>query len=112
MTARRRDGLLLFGLLGGPIAWAVQLEAQYMATPYLCGSRLAPLVHLATAFALAITGLALVAARRARSAGGDDGDVTDARARSMGAAGVYTSAFFLLVVVVQGLPALLLDPCR
>jgi hypothetical protein len=107
-----RDGLLVFGVLGGPVAWAAQLVVQYAATPALCGSGRTPLLHLVTAAALVVTGAALVAARRAgRTVGEAAEEVTVRRVHAMRLAGTVTSGFFLLVVLAQGLPALLLDPC-
>lgn len=107
----RRDYLLLFGVLAGPVAWFTQLMVQYVAAESLCGSAWTPLLYVITLVALAVTAVALVASRRGyRDAAAED-DPAALRVRTMSRAGIVTSAFFLLVIAVQGIPALILDPC-
>lgn len=106
---------LWFGLLGGPVAWSAHLLASYPLVSVACRLGSAAPLHLITgataaiAAAAAVTGA--VAYRRLREHGnGRLGDAF-ARARFMALAGIMAGAFFAFVILVEGLPPLLHDPC-
>jgi putative membrane protein len=125
---------LAFGLLGGLVAWILHLGLSYALVPLVCGTGRIWILHLLTLLAAGVAGLATVVAWRARAgagagAGGDPG-MGDRAAGELGPnagsgapredrteaflalSGILLSGFFLLLILVEGLPALLQpDPC-
>jgi hypothetical protein len=112
-----RTGVLLFGLLAGPVAWVVQFVAHHALRPVMCGdggTRGLPTILIA--LCLVITAAALVTAYRALRLLDRDGTAErtriSERSRSLALAGVLSSGVFLLVLVVTATPIYLIDPCR
>lgn len=108
---------LWFSLLAPPLAFLVQLEANYALVSWACarGDRL-PL-HLITLAALVVAAAAwLVAWREWRAVRGPWPDyVTPApspRSRFMAALGMLVSALFIVLLVAQAIPAFVLTPCQ
>lgn len=121
---------LWFALLGGPIAWSAHLLASYPLVSVACQLQTTAPLNLVTAITAAIAAAAgitgAIAHRRADAqadaqagdgaradagaAGGDLGDAV-ARARFMALAGMLAGALFTFVILVEGLPPLLHDPC-
>jgi hypothetical protein len=129
------------GLLAGPIAWLLQLQVAYVLIPWACAHDQQNLsLHLVTIASLLLTaGGAFIARRdwrgdgseppgdtvgtgsagRVNGVGGVGGvggvsSAVNARARSrfMAVLGLCTSAFFFLVILVQGLASFILNPCQ
>jgi tetrahydromethanopterin S-methyltransferase subunit C len=106
---------LWFALLGGPVAWSAHLLASYPLVSVACQLGTATPLHAITLLTAAVAAAAGVtgalALRRVSAAGpGGLGDAF-ARARFMGLAGTIAGAFFTFVILVEGLPPLLHDPC-
>jgi hypothetical protein len=107
---------LWFAFLGGPVAWTAHLLASYPLVSVACRLGSATPLHLITlstaliAAAAALTGW--VGYRRVRDAQGPAG-MGDAlaRARFMALGGVFIGGLFTFVILVEGLPPLLHDPC-
>lgn len=115
MSPNRREPVpltaLWFALLGGPLAWSAHLLGSYPLVPLACrtGST-APLIILTlctAAIALAAAGTGWWAYRRAP--GGED--TGRSRPAFMALAGLLLALLFTFAVVLEGLPALLQDPC-
>lgn len=125
-------GALWFGLLGGPVAWTLQLLIGYPLVAHYCfpdaARRLVPtidslhlLVLLTTAIALAVAMLALITALRSwRASGGVlENAHTDSteeappvgRVRFMALGGIVASGITILGIVIQGGFILMLAPC-
>ena len=118
---RWRLAALWSGLLTGPLAWLALLEVNYVLAYVACESRHTWFMHLATAVAATVVAIAGIAAWRA-----SDGDITAEerltepdsdethrqRSRWMSMAGVLTSAWFLLVILVSEIPILVLQECQ
>ena len=106
---------LWFGLLGGALAWKLQLMVNYALVPYACWRELTILVHLASLATLLLAlGAAAVSLRSWRSAGSSfelelGGPI--GRSRFMALLGVVLSVYFALVILGQWVPNLLLSPC-
>jgi len=91
---------LAFGFLGGAVAWILHLGISYLLLPFVCGGGHEWVLHLLTAATAAMAGAATVLAWRARRRGG--------RIQGfLALSGVLLSGFYLLLIVVEGLPALL-----
>jgi hypothetical protein len=118
---------LWFGVLGGALAWGLQLFGGYAIVGLACtaGSALAEtlspagldlLLLLLTALAAAMTVSAGVVAYRAwRRAGATEGQGEDGPARGvrgfLALAGVLLSALFLLAVLLQGVSPYFVRAC-
>jgi hypothetical protein len=116
-------GALWFGLLGGPVAWTLQLLVDYPLVAHYCfpgaARRIVPtidslrlLILLTSAIALAVAVLALLTAMRSwRASGGvlDDArtDSTDeappvGRVRFMALGGMLASALTIVGIAFHG----------
>lgn len=108
-------GALWFAFLGGPVAWSAHLLSSYPLVDVACRLETTAPLHLITAItafiaaAAALTGW--LAYRRVRDGGpGGLGDAY-ARARFMAVGGITMGLFFTFVILVEGFPPLLQDPC-
>jgi hypothetical protein len=121
--AKKRDstesvstGLIWTGLLVPPIAWAFQMQANYVLVSATCqqGSRW-PL-YLVTLLALLITLAAGFGSWRARArvngSYSDDGGSPSSVAGFMAVLGVMTSALFFLVIIAQAVPSFIFHGCQ
>jgi hypothetical protein len=104
------------GVLGGPVAWAMQLQANYALVPHACKTGQTRWLHLSTIFFLLLALCAVAAARHAWKASKRtlpaSGDSAEARSSFMGRLGVLNSGLFALVIIAQAIPILFFDPCE
>lgn len=109
-------GRMLVGLLAGPLAWGMQFAISYGLNPWLCEGGLMPVTYAASLLALLVAGgglaLSIGSWRQAGAAGHTDEPGPTGRDQVMAVAGIGSSAFFMIVIVVQALPLFLIDPCR
>jgi hypothetical protein len=104
-----------FGVLAPGTAWLLNLEFGYSLAHAAChGSGMMPL-HLASVAALALAALGGAAAavtwRRSGSRWPDDTAGVMQRSRMLAALGLGSAALFLTMIVIQWIPAFVLDPC-
>lgn len=94
-----------FGLLGGPVAWVAHIGASYLLLPIVCENRMEWFLHALTGVTAAVAAAALIVAWRAlRKTRGWHG--------FLALTGVLLAAFYLALIVIEGLPVLLQeDPC-
>lgn len=115
-TPAVNDGLLWLGLLGGPVAWLVQLGVSYPLVPLSCATEWGAIFHLVTLVtALASVGAGSVAWQSwqlLRAEGEQREGARPGRQEFMALAGVLTAALFLATIVAQWLPVLFLSPCE
>lgn len=110
---------LWFTFLGGPLAWSAHLLSSYPLVPLACERGSVVVLNLVTAgtamVALAAAAAGYYALRRLRRAGpaveGGEGGEAPRRARFMARVGVWISLLFVFVILVEGLPPILQDPC-
>jgi hypothetical protein len=123
---------LWFGLLGGPIAWSLQLLVDYPLVAHYCfpdaAKRIVPtldslrlLVIIVSVLALALAVAALLTAVRSwHASGGEFGDartmLTEAapppgRVRFMALGGILASSLTIVGIVIHGGFILMLAPC-
>lgn len=105
------------GLLAGPVAWLLQLQVAYTLIPWACTHDQQGIsLHVVTlvALLLSVAG-AFVSWREWQRAGrelpGPAGGPIP-RSRFMAVMGLATSAFFFLVILMQGLASFILHPCQ
>jgi hypothetical protein len=107
VTARPAGPLVSWaGVLLGPLAFALDLQLGYSLVYEACERQSMLLLHLVGAGALLVLTAGALAAWRVFRDASEDG-----RARFLGRLGLLSSAFFLLVLLGQALPRLVLGPC-
>lgn len=103
------------GVLAGPLAWGLQMQARYSLVPWVCKNGGEILIHLIAIMALLITAVGAYAGWRGWQAGAEEEETTSpvvARARFMGGLGLLTSAMFFLVIIAQEIPTFFFHPCQ
>lgn len=103
------------GVLLGPLAWALHLNVSFAIAHWFCDAS-SLVLHGITAVAalLAATGTALSwQGRRHFSADEpEDAPRAFARARFVATLGVLIGVLSLAGIIVEGLPAFFMEPCR
>jgi hypothetical protein len=114
----RGDRAQVVGIVGGPLAVLIGLQANYtLVQVWACKSAAGPVVtHGVSLVSLALAVAAGVIARRqwpaaGREVPGDRGG-REGRTRTLAAVGVALSALSALTIVAQWLPQLFLSPCQ
>ena len=110
-----RNGVLWFALLGGPVAWTIHLLASYPLVPLACRLQTTLPLNLITAGTAALAAAAALtgalAWKRVRGVASREGREAPHRARFMAIVGAVLGTFFVYVILVEGLPPILQDPC-
>jgi hypothetical protein len=104
------------GVLLAPVAWFVQFQINYALVVWTCAHGSSAAHYLVTlAFLAAAAGGGLLSWRGWRDAGAswqDDGGGAVARSRFLAGVGMLGSALFFLVILAQGIAALVISPCQ
>ncbi|ABE49714.1 hypothetical protein [Methylobacillus flagellatus] len=118
--------LLWLCILAGPVSWSMQLAVAYPILDWTCRQEQLIPVHAATllAFLLSVTSaylswhnlklhktLARINENPQSHKRGSESESEMPPRQFMALAGFMLSLFFLLVIVIQWLPVLMLDPC-
>jgi hypothetical protein len=104
--------MLWFGILAGPIAWALQLQFEYVLAQLSCYGRMSDAaLHWVSAACLAIAVLGLVAAVHAMKAMTAAGEASLTRRYFMSLQGLMTSGLFSLVIIAQWISVAMLSSC-
>ncbi len=123
-TQSRTPGALAvwIGVWTGPVAWTIHLVVCYLLVPFACATGYTWVFHLTTATTGAATLLAGVLAYRAwqRSQVGMETDASDwtgidrlvRRRGFMGLIGVFLSAIFFLLIIMEAAGTFVLSPCQ
>lgn len=103
------------GLLVAPIAWILHQQASYLLVYHACPSRNTILFHIITAALLLIAAVGAYLAWKTWNDSGngwaDEGDSAADINRFLALVGLMMSGLFLLVILAQWIPTLLVDPC-
>jgi len=118
--------MLWLCILAGPLSWSLQLAVAYPFLDWSCGAGHLLLVHLATLIAVIFTGTSAYLSwhnlhlhrtierinenPNSQKRGSETESEMPPR-QFMALAGLMLSLFFLLVIIVQWTPVLVLDPC-
>jgi len=110
-----RPGLLAqsLALYPGAVLWGIQLWLGYGLVNVACGHGLRPLLHLVPFVFGILTALTILSSYRQMrqlQAAAAEGHARE-RARFLAMAGVVANAFFLLLIVIGGIPTFVFDPC-
>lgn len=113
--ARREAIVLWTGILAGPLLWFTHQQVSFALVPWVCAhggvSWLHALTGLCVVGTLAAGGRAWPLWQRERTRVGE-ATAGQQRVRFMAAMGLLSSLFFVLVIIAQWVPMLLLDPCQ
>lgn len=118
-----QSAALWFGVLGGPIAWAIQLAAGYILEdtacspasggPAILGLAIKPLYMVMTVVLAAVTAAAGITAYRCYGRMRDPAPtVTAERARWMAWAGILVSTLFFVIIVLAFVSISILSVCE
>src|SRR5262245_35819229 len=100
---------LWIGLFAGPSAFLLELQINYMLVPWACSTGNHSVLQLVVIAALALAVVGGIAAFRARRLYA--GEPALSYARFMAGLGSMLSALSFLLIVAQGVPAFILNPC-
>lgn len=101
------------GLVAGPGAWAVNLQANYAAVPWICAHRVNFVPVLALTLALFALAGAFLSWRTWRVASADDATGSGgAPAHLLAGISIMSGTLFALVILTQGAAALVLNGCE
>lgn len=104
------------GMLAGPIAWLLQLQTNYILAQLVCSRTSHVMLHVITVVALLLAaGGGLIAWRSWQQAGREwpgESEGVVPRSRFMAVVGLLTSVMFFLVILAQGIPSFILNPCQ
>ncbi len=103
----------LFVLLGGPIIWFVHLALSYPLVPHVCATGWTWLLHTITVVTMVIALLTSWVGwsdyRWLRTI--EEPDRPTKRARFLARYGIWSGIFWAVVIVAEGLPVFVIDPC-
>ncbi|HEY0513492.1 MAG TPA: hypothetical protein VGH73_16400 [Thermoanaerobaculia bacterium] len=111
----RRDVLLWFAVLAGPLSWALTEQLSYMLTPTACWSGRQVFLHLVPLCTLLIVLAGGLVARsrwkQAPEGSTEKGDPQGSRIRFMALIAIWLCATFGLVILATEIPNLVLKAC-
>jgi hypothetical protein len=115
ISERRLDLGLWTGILTGPLAWGLHLQASYALTQVACDTGRQWLLHLVSLGALLLVAaggsIAVRLWRRLPAGSASEGEELWTRSRFMALFGMVFSAFFGLVIVAAWIPSWILGAC-
>ena len=104
------------GILAGPFAWFLQMQVSYALVPWACATGHLVVLHLTTLGGMLIAAAgALIAWREWRRVGSEwpkGAGGPQMRSRFMAVLGLLISILFFLVILAQGIPSFILNPCQ
>jgi hypothetical protein len=108
-----RSFWLWLGLFGAPILWLIHLEANYAMVPFACVRQSSMLLLFSTALILILAAAtAMVNWRSLRHAKTLEGHHSaSGRVRFMATLGLLNTILFSLIILAQGIAAIMLSPC-
>jgi hypothetical protein len=106
-------GISWAGLALGPGAWAIQLQGNYAAVPWICAHRVNFTPVMAIAFALIALSGSLLSWRTWRIApSGEQNGEGGTPAHLLAGLSILLGILFAILILMQGAAALVLDGCE
>jgi hypothetical protein len=110
IDVRPSSTALWWGILSGPISFAIDLQLRYALVPYACAHGFRwMLVAIAVPLLLVCIVSAFLSWRGWVE--GNDDDSTPSRIRFMAISGVVLSAAFALTIIANAIPSFFISPC-
>jgi hypothetical protein len=107
-----RDWLLVYAVLGGPVAWAVHLTLLYPLVHVACAWGSEMVLHAITiSTSLVAAGTVAVGWRYLRHPPAEVPEVVGRRVRTMSYIGMVLGLLFLFVIWIEAIPSFIGDPC-
>jgi hypothetical protein len=106
-----RDFGLWLGILGPPLAWLIQFQSIYLLVYPACGVGRNLNIGLTCAGFFALIAALGVYPRRNWNENRYAQNPVSRTRRFMSIVGVMSTALFLLLLVAQGIAAMMIDPC-
>jgi len=113
-TTWARDVALWFGMLGGPMGWALNQQISYSLVPQICKTGHHAWIHITSIVCLAIAlsaGVVALKSLRAQERPIEQEESDSARPSFMAVLGIMSSLFFSLIIVAQIIAGFMVDPC-
>ena len=112
----KRDVALWTGVLTGPIVWSIAFVTKFFISYWICAFHWKPAAYALSAVPVLITGAAGMLAWSqwqdlGREAPGQTGGAIG-RSRALALAGIALSGGFVLVMIAQTFPELILEGCE
>lgn len=112
----RGKTMLWTGVLAGPLLWFTHQQVSLLLVRWACAGGGVLSLHIVTLCALLLTlGTGALAWRSWRWIGpggsAEDADVSS-RSRFMSLMGIFSSGLFGLLIIAQGIPNFILNPCH
>lgn len=110
IDVRPSSTALWWGILCGPVSFAIDLQLRYALVPYACahGMQWMLVVIAAPLFLVCLAGALL--SWRGWVAGNDDVAIPS-RVRFMALGGALLSAAFALTIIANAIPSFFISPC-
>ena len=107
---------LWVGVLAGPLAFLLQLQINYALVPWACTTGRTFVLHLVSCVALLMVSITAVIAWRIRGRikreKRDESASSVSRPQFMAEMGLSTSILFLLIIIAQEIPNIVMHPCQ
>ena len=110
MRVRSSSFELWFGILSGPVAWAINLQLRYALVSWACGRKAGWFFTLIGLPFFLVCCAGAFAAWRGWTRGREEGSFPD-RVRFMALSGLALSLIFALTIVASTIPDFFLRPC-
>jgi hypothetical protein len=113
-TSRISTAWLWFGVLAGPVAWALDEGISYAIAQHACSTGAFYELHIISAFCLILAAAGFFAARSqfAHVQGAyDEGGSARDRSWFLARFGMASSLGFALVIIALSVPKIVLSPC-
>jgi hypothetical protein len=103
-----------YGVLGGAIAWAMQLEANYALVQQACANGDMRWIYISTAVFLLLALSAVFVAGHEWASARREAAPEPSRSRSafMGLLGLLTSSLFALIILAHAIAMFMFNPCE
>ena len=111
-----RSYLLALAISTGPLVWLLSFGADFALSGWICGAQSKVPLYVVSTIAIVLSGAALAIAWREWVLSGKEwpGEAGGpaARTKSVALAGVGINALFIVVVIAQTIPHLMLGGCE
>ena len=115
-STNARAWALWIEMLGPPVLWLIQFQIRYALVPWCCANGNRSLLWTSSGGSLVLAAVMLMMSWSSwRNTPAppmtEEAPIGQKRARFMATVGLMSSSLFLLLIAVQAIPVLFIDPC-